>query len=111
MKDQTETLARAFAANIREACEDIDRENDNPVGSLLLEINNRNARPDYVGCCATHDFLDANMAMLAAFEEVAGRELATISETATDEEKGADSNLFNAAWTLARAACFWLDES
>jgi hypothetical protein len=111
MSDQIETIARAFAATIREASNELDIENSQTVGTLVLEINTKNARPDYAGCCATHDFFDANMGMLAAFEDVTGREPATISETATDAEKSADADLWNAAWTMAKEAGFWIDES
>lgn len=45
------------------------------------------------GCCATHDFMDANMVMLEAFEALAGREM--------DLESDADTALWNAAWEIA----------
>lgn len=111
MSDQIEPLARAFAATISAACAELDTENQQTAGTLLLEINTRNARPDYAGCCATHDFFDANMAMLAVFEDVTGREPATISETATDAEKDADADLWTAAWNMAKQAGFWINEA
>jgi Tfp pilus assembly protein PilV len=111
MTDQTEPLARAFAATLREAASALDVENGQTIGSLVLDINTLNASPDYAGACATHDFFDANMAMLAAFENVLKREPYTITEGATDVQREADQALWNAAWNMARNAGFWLDES
>lgn len=37
------------------------------------EVCRRNSTPEYKTCCASHDFCDANMVMLASFEEVIGR--------------------------------------
>ena len=55
----------------------------------------RNRSPDYQGgICASHDFCDANMAMVEAFETVMGREF---NGDATE----ADFALWNAAWNHA----------
>jgi len=111
MTDQIETIARAFAATITTACAELDAENGQAIGSLVLEINTRNAKPEYAGCCASHDFFDANMAMDAAFQQVTGRETLLISDTATDEEKEAEAALWNAAWNMASKAGFWINEA
>lgn len=111
MTDQIEAIARAFAATIREASSELDIENKQTIGTLVLEINTKNARPDYAGCCATHDYFDANIGMAEAFFSVTGREPATITETATEAEKDADAALWNAAWDMAKQAGFWINEA
>jgi hypothetical protein len=103
MTEQIEAIARAFAATILEASNELDIESSQTVGTLVLEINTRNARPDYAGCCATHDFFDANIGMAEAFFSVTGGEPDAASET--------DAALWNAAWTMAKDAGFWIDES
>ena len=52
--------------------------------------------------CATHDYCDANMVMDEAFHKVLGRGMYLIKESATEEQKQADTDLWNAAWTLAK---------
>lgn len=49
------------------------------------------------GCCATHDFMDANMVMLEAFNQLYGRD---ISMTGTDADEP-DRVLWGAAWKIA----------
>lgn len=75
----------------------------------FAEVRRRNATPEYEESrsCASHDFCDANMVMLGAFEEVVGREPAFLQGT---DEKGdytlgqlADQTLWNAAWERAVA--------
>ena len=60
----------------------------------LAEVRRRNATPEYAehGCCASHDFCDANMVMLEAFERVMGHEPYLDSE--------ADMRLINEAWKI-----------
>jgi hypothetical protein len=57
-----------------------------------------------LGVCATHDFCDANMLMLAAFEEVFKR-------NPLDGPGGhmtqADTDLWNDAWTIAKETEFY----
>ena len=53
-----------------------------------------NATPAYVQSCASHNFCDANMAMLAAFEDT------TNCEFDLDDQGHVD--LFNAAWDYAK---------
>jgi len=63
----------------------------------FAEIRRRNAgRPTRMHC-HSHDFLDANMVMKAAFAEVAGRE-AVIDDTVAGQ---GDIALWNAAWDHA----------
>lgn len=58
------------------------------------EMRRRNATPEYAGtnCCASHDFCDANMVMLAAFQQHGLEPLAEADDMAS---------LWNAAWTSA----------
>ena len=58
------------------------------------EIQRLNATPAYAACCASHDFCDANEALLFAFEVIAECEL--------DLEIQAHLDLCNAAWEYAR---------
>jgi len=59
------------------------------------EMRERNAKPEYDTplVCASHDFCDANMAMLEAFEAVTGAEM-THSE--------AEHGIWNDAWNYAK---------
>ena len=100
MSDHIETIARAFAATIREACADLDHGNGKTPGALIALINDTNKA--YGGCCcATHDYFDANMGMALAFVSVVGREPDSASE--------ADADLWSAAWDMAKANGFWPD--
>lgn len=99
MLDPIDTLARTFAAIIRDAAAELDTENGAPSGDLIREINAKNATAEYAAGCASHDYFDANMGMFAAFEEVTGR----APDPASDE----DAAMINAAWSAARAARFF----
>lgn len=63
------------------------------------EIKKRN-RTYEKGTCASHDFLDANMAMAEAFEEVCGRGVQIYDGDALQEQ---DTALWNLAWDIAKA--------
>lgn len=63
----------------------------------FAEIRRRNAERPTRMHCHSHDFLDANMVMKAAFAEVAGRE-AVIDDTVAGQ---GDIALWNAAWDHA----------
>lgn len=63
----------------------------------IIEINKRNATPEYANSCATHEFCDPNEAMLMAFSKVYGKEF-----TLT---KG-NMKLWNSAWDLSKANGF-----
>lgn len=59
--------------------------------------------------CASHDYCDANMVMLAAFEKVFGRKpdyllLPPEALMRKDAANTPDMNLWNEAWTKARAS-------
>src|SRR5688572_31563814 len=72
----------------------------------LAEVNRRNKTPDYVQCCATHDFCDPNEAMAQAFREVMGRECLLPMNEPGEAELQADCDLMNEAWTIAKARGF-----
>lgn len=67
------------------------------AGNLQV-VRNRNASPYYAGCCASHDFCDANMVMAAAWIATAGREF--------DMDSDADVASWNAAWGIAKRDAF-----
>jgi hypothetical protein len=104
----TAILAEAFAAEVEKVT----------TPEEFAAIRRSNATEAYQGDgapCATHDVMDANMVMLAAFEQVMGREPLYLD--GTDEEgnyspeQDADLALWNAAWSRAKAlrltAPFW----
>jgi len=57
-------------------------------------IRNYNATPAYSASCASHNFCDANMAMLEAFE--------AITDCEFNLDNQAHIDLFNAAWDHAK---------
>lgn len=57
-------------------------------------MRQRNATPAYATSCASHDFCDANMVMLAAFAEHGLDGLAGMDH---------DPALWNTAWEIARS--------
>jgi len=59
--------------------------------SEVLRLNGSRA---YAACCASHDFCDANMAMIHAFS--------VITDCDLDLENDAHFDLCNAAWTYAK---------
>lgn len=85
----TNALANAFRTEARRAL----------TPAEIDEINRRNtaAGPD-AGWCASHDFYDANMLMLDAFNATFGREPHITSD--------ADFEAINAAWSAVRATGF-----
>ena len=70
----------------------------------LEEIRRRNAEPAYAGqVCATHDFVDANCLMEAAFVRL-GLKVAHDYDDATEEAAhDASCDLWGAAWSIAKA--------
>lgn len=81
-------LAKAFADKVREWV----------TPSQFEEIRVRN-RTYEKGICASHDFFDANMAMLEAFEETFDR-APQIHDGAP--LKAHDQMLWNRAWDIAK---------
>lgn len=67
----------------------------------LGEVRFLNKTDGYAGCCATHDFVDANMVMLEAYSVAS-----CTPANDVDVSDEAVQRLMNAAWDLARAAEF-----
>lgn len=88
MADKTAELALKFVTLLRREL----------TAQQWDEMRAKNGTGEYKLACASHDFLDANMIMAAAFKEVHGREVAFSDEANAD----ADVDAWNAAWTLAR---------
>jgi len=82
-------LAHTFCALVRKH-----------LASHMSEIVRRNATLEYSGCCATHDYCDANILMLHAWQKVYGVE----PDPACEDQ--ADS--WNRAWDTARESGFSL---
>lgn len=81
----SDKLARAFCRHLQRA-----------IGAVgVRKAAARNKLPSYEGCCASHDFCDANDVMAEAFKEVTLRDMDTESE--------GDLALWNEAWDLARS--------
>ncbi len=88
--ETSEAVAKTFARIVRES---FDKDQ-------MVEVNARNATPEYESCCATHDFCDANELMAEAFVEILGRDPEVCDE--------ADCLVWNKAWTLAKENGFYV---
>lgn len=66
----------------------------------MRQVNLRNPTPAYKGCCASHDFCDANMAMDEAFHNFG----MSLGDDPDDVHR---FDLWNHAWDLAKANNFW----
>ena len=64
------------------------------------EAVKRNKTDEYQGCCATHDFCDANVYMDEALEHFTGKHEVDVNDEDT-------TNLFNEAWDIAKANEFF----
>jgi len=69
------------------------------LGDDVDEVVRRNATEEYRGCCASHDFCDANMAMAEAYEAATGRAWDLDNEDEADD-------VWDASWGIAKAAGF-----
>lgn len=85
---KTEALARAFAQRLTD---ELGREK-------IGQINEWNATTGGPNECASHDFCDSNMTMLAAGQDL---------KFWTDSDD-IDDRLWNEAWDLAKRNNFWL---
>lgn len=88
--EQPEILARKFSQLL---LAEIGREN-------LITVIERN-KTISAGCCASHDFCDANMVMDAAFKTVTGKKINTQKDEAVE--------LWNQAWDIARTTQFYFN--
>jgi hypothetical protein len=76
------------------------------IGGDMAEVVRRNsAEPAGSGVCHSHDFCDANMAMLEAFHNLGLRATVEI-EPVDGPEWCASQDLWNAAWDAAVASGF-----
>jgi hypothetical protein len=86
-EQQVAAIAEAFAEVIRQWLTEDE----------IARVRERNAFYDDK-VCATHDFCDANMAMLPAFQQVMERE--------PDADSMEDAALWSDAWGLAKRLYF-----
>jgi Fe-S cluster biosynthesis and repair protein YggX len=103
-KEMSVDIFRAVAAQFaKELHKELDAEQ-------IAEINRLNATPEYKerGLCATHNFCDANMPMLAAFCKVLARDFTFYNDDMPGSEKQneIDTDIMNAAWDVAREGQF-----
>jgi hypothetical protein len=90
--NQIQELADKFVRNLRESL----------TPEQFAEMCQKNSTPEYQGgVCASHDYVDANMVMLDAFEDVVGRRMVMDGGDSPIEQ--ADRALWNAAWEYAHA--------
>ena len=93
--NQPEQLARKFSQLLVES-----------IGlTSVQEANRRNQTDAYKDCCGSHDFCDANMVMLAAFEALGLKD--PLARPSVDHEP--DFTLWNEAWEIARNNKFYLE--
>ena len=85
-----QTLAVAFSREVRATL----------TAEQLAAVNAVNKTPGYGpdAACASHDYIDANECMIAAFVAGVGREI--------DPDSQADADVTNAAWNMAKMAGF-----
>lgn len=68
----------------------------------FAEMKALNETPAFAdGCCASHNYCDANMAMDAAFQQALGRS-PIMGEDEDPVGSEADCKIWNEAWELAR---------
>lgn len=70
---------------------------------VMREIAAQNKTPEYADCCASHDYCDANQAMVEAMQRLTG-----------DADWGftiEDCPLIDAAWDLAEKRNFYLGDA
>ena len=81
----------------------------------MRDIISRNEAEEDDNVCHSHDFCDANEAMLQAFEQALGREMHLPSEVESGDCSEADEFydmcLWNDAWGMAKQERFyWVDD-
>ena len=92
-RNTVDSLAEAFSAEIRKAL--------TPAQLRAVVLRNKDAGP-LASYCHSHDFIDANECMIAAIQQVMGREIDPANQT--------DSDIINAAWDSAKADDFGADD-
>lgn len=95
-------LSKTFSQLLREALSDHE----------MATVVSRNETDEYAGCCASHDFCDANEVMNDAFIQLFDRSCILPSEVEQNPELEAherkDVYLWNEAWQLAKNNKFYL---
>jgi len=80
----------------------------------MESVISRNRREPDKNVCHSHDYCDANEAMIAAFRQAVGREIWMPSDwedgRCTEEEHDADFQVWNTAWTAALDSEFNLED-
>lgn len=76
----------------------------------LADVIAKNNTSEYAGCCATHDYCDANMLMDEAFQEIMQREFIFFNDEQleTQQQNQDDTDLLNEAWYISKANNFQL---
>lgn len=90
----TKDIARRFIQEVRSEL----------TVEQLQEVVEKNSTEAYEGCCATHDFCDANLLMEAAWISLGLK--TPIEHDAEDIETSKVYDKWNEAWDLAKAAHF-----
>ena len=103
-REKMDKIARAFSDVLKEWLTENEMET----------IVRRNEKQEDDLICHTHDFCDANEAMLMAFEIAIGREAFLCSDVeagrCTGPEEDEDILLWNDAWNWARENDFFLTQ-
>ena len=88
------TVAKEFIEGIREALFEDE----------IAEVVKRNETEEYEGCCATHDYVDANAVMEEAVKKAG---LHMFTDFSSIDPKWEDNiDLVNKAWYMAKAVVF-----
>ena len=99
--DQVKKIAKEFAKRLY-------KYNGNKKMAI---VNKKNKTSEYelTGSCASHDFCDANVVMLDAFEKVLNRKIVWFNDEipATEKQNEIDTNTMNIAWSMAKDADFY----
>lgn len=75
----------------------------------LTRVIRKNKLETDSNICHSHDYIDANMVMDAAFRCILGRCAHFITADATVRQKNADYDLWNDSWTLAMQTRFYTE--
>lgn len=98
---QVEEIARAFCAVLSEWLTE----------AQMSEVRRLNTDPKYAGCCASHNFCDANEAMDEAFRRCGVEVLETgIPDTDWPLMSQEATDLWNTAWSMAKLWRFFVHD-
>lgn len=98
-------FGRIITPIVREHAEKLAIEFSNVLKSWLTpdeisEVIARNQTPEYLNSCATHDFCDANQAMIDGFDKAFGADI--------DINNDHHNRVTNLAWDIARNNNFYI---